>query len=56
MAKIAKATKANKKFEFSKIGTILDNIAKSVPITIEKEIKKEVYNNRSLYSRCGNVR
>ena len=27
-----------KKFEFSKVGSILDNIAKTVPIVIEKEI------------------
>ena len=37
---MAKTTgKETKKFEFSKIGSILDNIAKSVPIQIEKEIK-----------------
>jgi len=49
MAKIAKATKANKKFEFSKIGTILDNIAKSVPITIEKEIKEKKFITTGVY-------
>ncbi len=27
-----------KKFEFSKVGTILDNIAKNVPIHIDKEV------------------
>jgi RecA/RadA recombinase len=32
-----------KKFEFSKVGTILDNIAKSTPILIEKEIKERNY-------------
>jgi hypothetical protein len=37
MAKTEK--KEVKKFEFSKIGSILDNIAKSVPIQVEKEIK-----------------
>ena len=31
------AKKEAKKFEFSKVGSILDNIAKSVPIKIEKE-------------------
>ena len=30
-----------KKFEFSKVGSILDNIAKSVPILVEKEIKEK---------------
>ena len=32
-----------KKFEFSKVGTILDNIAKNVPIHIDKEIKEKTY-------------
>ena len=32
-----------KKFEFSKVGTILDNIAKSTPILIEKELKERNY-------------
>ena len=32
-----------KRFEFSKVGTILDNIAKNVPILIEKESKERVY-------------
>ena len=32
-----------KKFEFSKVGSILDNIAKSTPILIEKEIKERNY-------------
>lgn len=32
-----------KKFEFSKVGTILDNIAKTIPILIEKEIKERTY-------------
>ena len=30
---------SGKKFEFSKVGSILDNIAKSVPIVKEKEDK-----------------
>lgn len=37
------AVKEVKKFEFSKVGTILDNIAKSVPILIEKEVKERNY-------------
>jgi len=32
-----------KRFEFSKVGTILDNIAKSTPILIEKELKERNY-------------
>ena len=32
-----------KKFEFSKVGLILDNISKSVPILIEKELKERIY-------------
>jgi hypothetical protein len=36
---MAKQGKETKKFEFSKVGSILDNIAKSVPILVEKEIK-----------------
>jgi RecA/RadA recombinase len=32
-----------KKFEFSKVGTILDNIAKTTPILIEKENKERNY-------------
>lgn len=42
MAK-AQDKKEIKKFEFSKIGTILDNIAKTVPIHIDKEIKERTY-------------
>jgi hypothetical protein len=37
---MAKA-KEVKRFEFSKVGTILDNIAKTIPILIEKKLKKE---------------
>ena len=40
---MAKSGKEIKKFEFSKVGTILDNIAKSVPILIEKEIKEKTF-------------
>ena len=32
-----------KKFEFSRVGTILDNIAKTVPIHIDKEIREKTY-------------
>lgn len=35
--------KEAKRFEFSKVGVLLDNIAKSVPILIEKEIKERTY-------------
>jgi recombination protein RecA len=38
-----------KKFEFSKIGTILDNIAKTVPIHIDKEIREKTYINTGNY-------
>jgi RecA/RadA recombinase len=44
-----KATKETKKFEFSKVGTILDNIAKSVPILIEKEIKEKTFITTGVY-------
>jgi RecA/RadA recombinase len=37
------AGKEVKKFEFSKVGTILDNIAKTTPILIEKELKERNY-------------
>ena len=40
---MAKEKKEIKKFEFSKIGTILDNISKTVPIQIEKEIKERKF-------------
>ncbi|NBO22314.1 hypothetical protein EBU94_03085 [bacterium] len=36
-------SKEVKKFEFSKVGSILDNISKSVPILIEKEIKEKKF-------------
>ncbi len=41
--------KEGKKFEFSKIGSILDNIAKSVPIQIEKEIKEKQFITTGVY-------
>ena len=40
---MAKQGKEVKRFEFSKVGSILDNIAKSVPIVIEKEVKKKSF-------------
>ena len=44
-----KATKEGKKFEFSKVGSILDNIAKSIPIQIEKEIKEKTFITTGVY-------
>ncbi len=38
-----------KKFEFSKVGSILDNIAKSVPIVIEKEVKEKQFISTGCY-------
>lgn len=38
-----------KKFEFSKVGSILDNIAKTVPIQIEKEIKEKTFITTGVY-------
>ena len=38
-----------KKFEFSKIGSILDNIAKTVPIQVEKEIKDKQFISTGVY-------
>jgi RecA/RadA recombinase len=43
------AKKEIKKFEFSKVGSILDNIAKSVPIQIEKEIKEKTFITTGVY-------
>ena len=41
--------KETKKFEFSKVGSILDNIAKSVPVQIEKEIKEKTFITTGVY-------
>jgi RecA/RadA recombinase len=41
--------KETKRFEFSKIGSILDNIAKSVPIQVEKEIKEKKFISTGVY-------
>ncbi len=38
-----------KKFEFSKIGSILDNISKTVPIQVEKEIKEKKFISTGVY-------
>jgi len=38
-----------KKFEFSKVGTILDNIAKNIPIQIEKEVKEKTFLTTGVY-------
>ena len=46
---MAKQSKEVKKFEFSKVGSILDNIAKSVPILIEKEIKEKTFITTGVY-------
>ncbi len=46
---MAKQQKEVKKFEFSKVGTILDNIAKSLPIQIEKEIKQKTFITTGVY-------
>jgi RecA/RadA recombinase len=46
---MAKQTKEVKKFEFSKVGSILDNIAKTVPIQIEKEIKEKSFITTGVY-------
>ena len=46
---MAKQAKEIKKFEISKIGGILDNIAKSVPIVVEKEIKEKTFISTGVY-------
>jgi RecA/RadA recombinase len=46
---MAKQTKEIKKFEFSKVGSILDNIAKTVPILVEKEIKEKTFISTGVY-------
>ena len=38
-----------KKFEFSKVGSILDNIAKTIPVQIRKEIKEKVFITTGVY-------
>lgn len=47
---MAKAqAKETKKFEFSKVGSILDNIAKTVPILIEKEVREKTFISTGVY-------
>ena len=46
---MAKQTKEVKRFEFSKVGNILDNIAKSIPIQIEKEVKEKTFITTGVY-------
>jgi RecA/RadA recombinase len=46
---MAKQTKEVKRFEFSKVGSILDNIAKTIPIQIEKEIKEKTFITTGVY-------
>jgi RecA/RadA recombinase len=43
------AKKEIKKFEFSKVGSILDNISKSIPIVIEKEVKEKKFISTGCY-------
>lgn len=42
-------TKEIKKFEFTKVGSILDNISKTIPIQIEKEIKEKKFISTGVY-------
>ena len=46
---MAKAAKTVKKFEFTEIGSVLDNISKTVPIQIEKEIKEKTFITTGVY-------
>jgi RecA/RadA recombinase len=48
---MAKGTKDkdSKRFEFSKIGTIMSNIAKSVPIIIDTKVKEKKYISTGVY-------
>ena len=41
--------KSKKKFEFSKVGSILDNISKKVPIIVEEEVKKKEFISTGCY-------
>lgn len=49
MAKASKEKDNSKKFEFSKIGAIMDNIAKKIPILYEKEVKPRTYISTGVY-------
>ena len=47
---MAKQTgKEVKKFEFSKVGSILDNIAKTIPVQIKKEVVEKVFITTGVY-------
>lgn len=46
---MAKQQKETKKFEFSKVGSILDNIAKTVPVQIRKEITEKTFITSGVY-------
>ena len=46
---MAKSVKEVKKFEFSKVGSILDNISKTVPIIIEKKVKEKTFISTGVY-------
>ena len=46
---MAKAIKESKKFEFSKVGTILDAISKTIPIEVEKVIKEKTFISTGVY-------
>jgi RecA/RadA recombinase len=46
---MAKKQETGKRFEFSKVGTILDNISKSVPIVIEREVKEKSFISTGCY-------
>jgi RecA/RadA recombinase len=46
---MAKKEKEVKKFEFSKVGSILDNISKTVPILVEKEIREKKFISTGVY-------
>lgn len=46
---MAKQQKEIKKFEFSKVGSILDNIAKTVPVQIKKEIVEKKFITTGVY-------
>ena len=48
MAKEKKES-GSKKFEFSKVGAILDNIGKNIPIQIEKEVKERQFLSTGVY-------
>lgn len=46
---MSKSVKEVKKFEFSKVGSILDNISKTVPIIIEKKVKEKTFISTGVY-------